>query len=240
MSFWEDDDWYYSISKKMSINEMVIGEGTDSEEEDNREQCSVILDATCRSNKLIKFYRSLPILDSKLIDNFKYWQLFRDQLKYHKSKPQLLYRATRDTFSHLAFHEKCDNHLGVVIIVKSYDGDLFGGFTTKNLKSENNSPSIRDEESFTFRFEKNELHLFKLKPQFANYALLIYSSKYLFAFGYMFWIGENSNIDPSVSGTHPGIDDHIESECVLKGEKRRYFGGFDFKVEELEVFKILQ
>ena len=220
---------------------MKINEGTDDSEEevDDREQCSLILDSTYRSNKLIKFYRSLPIIDSKLINNFQYSKLFRDQLKCQQS-PQLLYRATRDSFSYTSFHEKCDNHFKLVIIVKSQDGDLFGWFTTQNLKADNNSLVMRDEESFTFRFEKNELHLFKLKPQFANYALLIYSSKYLFAFGYMFWIGENSNIDPSVSGTHPGIDDHIESECVLKGEKRRYFGGFDFKVEELEVFKILQ
>ena len=223
---------------------MVIGEGTDSEEEDNREQCSVILDATCRSNKLIKFYRSLPILDSKLIDNFKYWQLFRDQLKYHKSKPQLLYRATRDTFSHLAFHEKCDDHFGVVIIVKSTDGDLFGGFTTKNFKLDSslNGYCVEDKHSFTFRFEDNQLHIFKLFPDKSQQALYRYDSTYLFAFGYFFWIGDNANVS-NRSSTHTSAQLSMQPEGLLKekevGVQRRYFGGFNFNVEELEAFKVI-
>ena len=193
--------------------------------------------------KIINLFtiKTFPRIDSKLINNFQYLKLFRDQLKCQQL-PQLLYRATRDSFSFTSFHEKCDNHFKVVIIVKSQDGDLFGGFTTQNLKSENNQyfSGIRDEDSFTFRFEQDELHLFKLKPQFYNSALLRYFSNYLVVFGYMFWIGEHSNINPSVSSTHPSIEVSIEPQCLLKGEERRYFGGFKFNVEELEVFKILQ
>jgi hypothetical protein len=45
---------------------------------------------------------------------------------------QLLYRATRDGFSTASFHSKCDAFLNTLIIVKSSNAYVFGGFTTQS------------------------------------------------------------------------------------------------------------
>jgi hypothetical protein len=44
----------------------------------------------------------------------------------------LLYRATRDGFSAADFHSKCDGYLNTLTIVKSSNGYVFGGFTTRS------------------------------------------------------------------------------------------------------------
>lgn len=42
-------------------------------------------------------------------------------------KAQLLYRATRDGFASSAFHSKCDNQGQTICIIKSSNGNRFGG-----------------------------------------------------------------------------------------------------------------
>jgi len=81
-------------------------------------------------------------LDSKLLtnDHKKTLELFivdelcceNDELKW-----KLEYRATRDGFGAKKFHEKCDNlNAPSLVLIKSTNGSIFGGFTTKNWKTE--------------------------------------------------------------------------------------------------------
>lgn len=44
----------------------------------------------------------------------------------------LMYRATRDGFSASNFHLKCDNKPNSLVIIKSADGSVFGGYTEQN------------------------------------------------------------------------------------------------------------
>jgi hypothetical protein len=41
----------------------------------------------------------------------------------------LLWRGSRDGFSAVAFHRKCDGHYNTLVIIKDTDGNVFGGFT---------------------------------------------------------------------------------------------------------------
>jgi hypothetical protein len=43
---------------------------------------------------------------------------------------KLLYRASVDGFSRKIFHKKCDNKPPTLVIIKSINGNIFGGFTT--------------------------------------------------------------------------------------------------------------
>ena len=44
---------------------------------------------------------------------------------------KLIYRASRDGFSARAFHDKCDNRSRTITIIKSKNGNVFGGYTSK-------------------------------------------------------------------------------------------------------------
>ena len=43
-----------------------------------------------------------------------------------------LYKASRDGFEASKFHSKCDKSSGTLTIIKTSNGNIFGGFTTEN------------------------------------------------------------------------------------------------------------
>jgi hypothetical protein len=47
-------------------------------------------------------------------------------------KWKLIYKATRDGFGSNDFHSKCDNQSNTFVIIKSTNGNVFGGFTEQN------------------------------------------------------------------------------------------------------------
>lgn len=71
----------------------------------------------------------------------------------HKSKWELLFRGSENNFDWEEFHSKCDNISPTLVIVKSVDGCIFGGYT----KAKWNSPEDRlykwmaDSDAFVFR-----------------------------------------------------------------------------------------
>jgi len=44
----------------------------------------------------------------------------------------LIYKATRDGFAAADFHTMCDNQEGTVVVIRSGEGHLFGGFTSQS------------------------------------------------------------------------------------------------------------
>ena len=72
----------------------------------------------------------------------------------------LLYKASIDTDSASAFHEKCDNHSPTLTLVKTDQGIRFGGFTTLTWNYDENCKI--DKNSFVFsmdyktKYELNE------------------------------------------------------------------------------------
>ena len=69
---------------------------------------------------------------SNVISNNELY-LFEDEIqKFYKkniSKYILLFRASRDGYDSLSFHNKCDGKKNTIILVKTMDGIRFGGFT---------------------------------------------------------------------------------------------------------------
>jgi len=88
----------------------------------------------------IKYFK---ILENYIIDALKE----NDNSKMNEWKKR--YRATRDGFCGSDFHSKCDNlNHPTIVIIKTTDGSIFGGFTTKNWDSENHY--VTDSEAFIF------------------------------------------------------------------------------------------
>jgi hypothetical protein len=81
----------------------------------------------------------------------------------------LLYRATRDGFTALAFHEKCDGKANTVTIIKTNGNYVFGGYTSAKWNSDL-SYSI-DASAFIFSLRRDGIsksYQFKItKPQYA-------------------------------------------------------------------------
>lgn len=42
---------------------------------------------------------------------------------------KLIYRGSRDGFLDLNFHYRCDNRGKTLILIKSFNGEIFGGYT---------------------------------------------------------------------------------------------------------------
>ena len=53
------------------------------------------------------------------------------QLKMNVMSYDLIYKASRDGDKSENFHSKCDNMKNTLIIIKSKNGKIFGGFTTQ-------------------------------------------------------------------------------------------------------------
>jgi len=56
-----------------------------------------------------------------------------------------LYRATRDGFRAKDFHRKCDNFENTLVVIKSTEGNVFGGFASKPW---NSTPTVGSKKGY--------------------------------------------------------------------------------------------
>ena len=104
-----------------------------------------------------------------------------------KIKLDLLYRATRNGFSSLKFHECVDNKGPTLHVIQSENGHIFGGFTSQSWTSNTDGANIPDEKSFIFSLTKKSIH----KP-YRNKEYAIYHHKDMMScFGNDICIKEN-------------------------------------------------
>jgi hypothetical protein len=76
-------------------------------------------------------------------------------------KWDLLYRATRDGFAAADFHKRCDNKAKTLTIIKSTNGNIFGGYTDKAWMSDKQWYS--DPNAFLFSLVNKDDKPFKAK-----------------------------------------------------------------------------
>ena len=72
-----------------------------------------------------------PPIDSKIIDANQILKIV-EWLGTDKLDLELLYRGSENGFEAPLFHQKCDNKGSTLVLIKSENGNLFGGFTTKS------------------------------------------------------------------------------------------------------------
>ena len=65
-------------------------------------------------------------------------------------KWKLIYRATRDGFGASDFHSKCDSYQNSLVIIKSTNGNVFGGYTQQSWSG--NTEYKSDPNAFLFSF----------------------------------------------------------------------------------------
>ena len=119
---------------------------------------------------------TLEKIDSKIINKAEELEFLENRLKNNeilKKKNiiyKLLYRASRDGND---FHNKCDNIMGTLSIVKTTKGMRFGGYTEKMWNYSSNQGAIFQKDAkgicFCFSFD-----LFKIYDFNDNYKSSIY------------------------------------------------------------------
>jgi hypothetical protein len=79
---------------------------------------------------------------------------------YTKKPWKLLYSGSNDGYSSSTFHGKCDNSGGqTVVVIKSTNGNIFGGFTSKDWSS--NGSYTSDKDAFLFSIKNSKNNVFK-------------------------------------------------------------------------------
>ena len=199
-------------------------------------------------------------IDSKILANNIVYQ---EKLKQWLQKPNdnldikniknisLLYRGSRDGFKSSVFHELCDQKGETLVIIKSTDNYIFGGYTSINWDStkwngkigkENNAR--RDGKGLEFVFTLKNPH--DIPPTKFNMKKN--------------WLDHSICCDVNLGPIFGCNDIRIENDCDVNsnsfkyydftpgeycfddttGKKRMLFtGNSSYKVEEIEVFKII-
>ena len=78
-----------------------------------------------------------------------------------EKKWQLLYRATRDGFSGEDFHSNCDGFTNTLTIIKSTNGNIFGGFAEKAWNSSGYIGYVVDPKAYIFSLVNKENNPFR-------------------------------------------------------------------------------
>ncbi|CDW86071.1 tldc domain-containing protein [Stylonychia lemnae] len=151
---------------------------------------------------------------------------------------KLIYKASRDGFKAINFHQKCDNQGPNISFIQSEHGEVFGGYTSLSWTSPDSGLHLQDNDAFLFSLSKNTLH-----KQYQNFDKAVRCNKdYLMEFGqfgYDICICNdcNHNSDSSCSLG----DTFMPPQGFKKGDQfsKEYLGGsYNFKVIEMEVYSV--
>ena len=82
-------------------------------------------------NYLLNYTNSLFCYGTKVLENTEYDAKLREWLG-NDYKWKLLYRASEHEYSAESFHDYCDDKGPTLIVIKSSEGYIFGGYTTQS------------------------------------------------------------------------------------------------------------
>ena len=142
-----------------------------------------------------------------------------------KQNWKLLYRATRDGFGAAQFHAKCDNNLKTLVVIKSTNGYIFGGYTQLDWsgKTFKNDPNA-------FLFSLVNASNSPRKINRTNYPNSIFCKPTFgptFGSGHDLYICNNSNTS---NGSYSNPN------CYSVPSEVFFAGSYNFLTTEIEVF----
>ena len=152
-----------------------------------------------------------------------------DSLKNLRVGYKLIYRASDNGEEAEDFHERCDDFEGSLTLIKTKEGNIFGGYTSLSWDPENESEK-KDEFAFVFSLNLEKLYFESNKK---DYSIFCDKNKGPCFVG-MFAIQEHiltgkSYINPWGIQCFSGEDSPFE----INGGKT------EFNIEELEVFQVI-
>ncbi len=235
-------DLYTIINnQKNEINDLK----KDNAELKNQMQ-KIILKVTELEKKLDKIENDKKIkeesikIDSNIIGNPNIDMKFLNERlllgkNYNKNiKYNLIYRATRDGDGTAKFHQRCKGNTSQLIVIKTTDSNIFGGYTQIGFQSRNDD-KYKDDEAFVFSFDQKKIYNIK-KGKEAIYDSISQGPFFgNYIDGYcIFTCGSNENLlkcqcHCELNSPYEGFTSNYE---LNKGKQYFY-------IQELEVFGIL-
>ena len=106
----------------------------------------------------------------------------------------LIYQATKNGFLISDFHSKCDGVLNTLMVIKTTDSYVFGGFTTLDWSTQLGSFQS-DSNAFLFSLINPFNQSVKLSIALPDFAII--SDKSAILFGYEIALNDNSNVNIS-------------------------------------------
>ena len=139
-------------------------------------------------------------------------------------KWELNYRASRDGFDAMDFHKKCDGIANTLTVIKSENGNIFGGFTEQKWhpgwdleRLESLDRCVKDPKAFIFSLVNKEENPFKVMCSNKGDGAILCQDM----FGPCFGIGDGDEhfVDEDefsrFAPGHVGTGELIEDICVL-------------------------
>jgi len=165
------------------------------------------------------------LIDSEMEDKLLSWIDHKDL--------ELLYKASEDGFAATSFHTKCNNKGACLVIVKSSEGDIFGGYTSVGWRGSTTN-YIPDSKSWLFTLvNKHGLPPTKYPVSLQEYG--IYDKD---DYGPTFGGGHDLNI-ANISNTNTSSYTNFpHSYTDTTGVGRATLTTYNFKCDEIEVFKV--
>jgi hypothetical protein len=151
-------------------------------------------------------------------------------------KWKLIYRATRDGFGSADFHSKCDSYQNSLVIIKSTNGNVFGGYTKQNWSGD--CVFKADPNAFLFSFINQHNKKIVMKCTHHSKAIDAYCA-YGPSFGadeHDLHICDNSNAK-KLSYSDLGYSYNHPNYAYESNEARSFLAGsFYFLTTEIEVY----
>jgi len=150
-------------------------------------------------------------------------------------KWNLIYRATQDGFEADNFHSKCDDKPNTLVIVKSENGNVFGGYTEQSW-SHCEQGVKEDLNAFVFSFINSKYTPLKMKCIDTRAAVWC-DSKFGPCFNGAFKIDNSSNTNMNSSSDLSNYKHSEWTDTDLANDAKSFLAGtFNFKTFEIEVY----
>ena len=177
------------------------------------------------------FNLTMPPFDSKILNE----QLMTDLLRVcqfpDRMAFKLLYRASRDGFAASSFHSKCDNVYKTITIVKSRNGNIFGGYT--DLCWDQSDTYKLDNKAFIYSLTNLQNSPVKIACSSGSNAIYCTStSGPTFGNGDDLYIASDSNLKSNSYSLLAYSYRHPANQHLLGGTA-------NFCVDEIEVFQCI-
>jgi len=151
-----------------------------------------------------------------------------------RQKWDLIYRASQDGFEAVNFHSKCENKPNTLVIVKSTNGNVFGGYTEQTWNHTGNYKA--DPNSFIFSLINKLKKPIKMKWS-KNYGICCSSSHGpIFGGGHDLNIADNGNKNTNSSSNLGHSYSHPDYAYGSNEASSFLAGSSNFQVSEIEVF----
>jgi len=173
--------------------------------------------------------------ESKLLDR-KYKKELTRLFEGKKLKMKLLFRASKDGYNASTFHSLCDNKGATLTVIKSGSGQyLFGGY---NPESWHQSGSYVSSGCWLFSLDNPSHTVMKMTQTNSNGAYC--GSGYGPTFGGGHDLHVNSSMQSTSNYSSPSSFTSMASGYSGSFSNSTLAGGYNFVVEELEVFSVVK